>query len=444
MALFSKKKAAPAADAPPPITLSAKGAADSQQDQINLLTAKQSPGFIVAQRILAHALDNRAESIILDYTAQGVAVLYSIDGFRVNSPPIDRQTGDVMLAVLKVITALNMNERRAKQKGKFGAEYRRRKWTVNFTSQGTPTGERVLLQFDDGRLVAEKLADTGMRDKMEEELRRLLREPKGLLLFSAPPGQGFTTTFNAALRSSDRYIKNWVEVSDLDKKDPEVENVPITTYDSAAGETPMSVLPKLIRTYPDVVAIRDLVDAATATLMCEQVTEEGRLVLAGIRGKDAVEALLRVLMLKVPPALFAPVVVCSLNQRLVRKLCDDCKQPYPPTPQVLQQLGIPAGKVQAFFRHHEGPLPLPPDAPKNAVPQVCHTCGGIGFKGRSAVFELLVMNDQLRETLMKTPKIDVLRAEARKAGFRSMQEEGIALVAKGVTELPELLRVLKE
>jgi type II secretory ATPase GspE/PulE/Tfp pilus assembly ATPase PilB-like protein len=166
--------------------------------------------------------------------------------------------------------------------------------------------------------------------------------------------------------------------------------------------------------------------------------------MVGIKAKDAVEALLRVLMMKVPPAKFAPVVSASLNMRLVRKLCENCKQAYAPTPQILQQLGIPAGKVQALYRPHEGPLPLPPDAPKDAVPMPCRHCRGIGYKGRTAIFELLVMNDQLRKVLAKTPKIDILRAEARKAGFKNLQEEGIALVAKGTTSLPELLRVLKE
>ncbi len=137
-------------------------------------------------------------------------------------------------------------------------------------------------------------------------------------------------------------------------------------------------------------------------------------------------------------------MLASLNMRLLRKLCDNCKQPYAPTPQILQQLGIPAGKVQALYRPHEGPLPLPPDAPKDAVPMPCRHCRGIGYKGRTAIFELLVMNDQLRTVLTKTPKIDILRAEARKAGYRNLQEEGIALVAKGTTSLPELLRVLKE
>ena len=150
------------------------------------------------------------------------------------------------------------------------------------------------------------------------------------------------------------------------------------------------------------------------------------------------------LQLKAPPAKLAKGISAVVSQRLIRRLCDECKRAYAPQPQLLQQLGIPQGKVQAFYIQHEGPLPLPPDAPKDAVPMPCRKCRGIGFHGRTSFFELLLINDRLREILAKSPKLDVLREEARKAGMRTLQEEGIALVAKGVTSLPELLRVLKE
>ena len=444
MGWFGKKKEASPEEWVPPISFSSKGGATPQDDQISLLQAKQSPGYLIAQRMMAHALDNRPETIMLDYTAQGVAMRYQIDGFWHAAPAMDLQSGNVMLAVLKAISTLNINERRARQQGSFGIEYRRKKYSPKLTTQGTQTGERVLIQFDSEKVAAEKLEDTGMRPKMEEDLRAVLREHAGIVLFSAPPGHGFSTAFNAALRSSDRYIKNWVEVAEVTKQDPAVENVPITTFDASKEETPLTVLPKLLRTYPEVVVLRDMVNADTVNLLIEQATDNNRLVIVGIKAKDAIEALLRVLMMKVSPPKFAPAVLASVNMRLVRKLCESCKVPYAPTPQVLQQLGIPAGKVQALFRPHEGPLPLPPDAPKDAVPMPCKDCLGIGYKGRTAIFELLIMNDQLRAVLAKTPKIDLLRAEARKAGFRNLQEEGIALVAKGVTSLPELLRVLKE
>jgi type II secretory ATPase GspE/PulE/Tfp pilus assembly ATPase PilB-like protein len=362
---------------------------------------------------------------------------------------MDLQTGNVMLAVLKAISTLNINERRAKQEGTFGIEYRRQKYSPKLISQGTPTGERVLVKFDAGKVAAEKLEDTGMRQKMEEELRAVLATHEGIVLFSAPPAHGFSTSFNAALNSSDRYIRNWAEVVEASKQDHPVENVPVTTYDASQGETPMTVLPKLLRTYPDVVVVRDMVNKETVELLIEQAAEEKRLVICGIRAKDAIEALVRVLLMKVTPSKFAPHVLASINMRLVRKLCESCMQPYAPTPQALQQLGIPAGRVQALFRHHEGPLPLPPDAPRDAVPMPCKECLGIGFKGRTAIFELLLLNDEFKAALAKVRKADAqelqaLRAIARKGGFRNLQEEGIALVAKGVTSVQEIQRVLKE
>lgn len=443
MALFGKKKkkATPEEEEAPPITLVPQGGATERDNQANLLTAKQSPAFILAQRLLADAIDRRTGTVLLDYTAQQVAVRYQIDGVWHQCPPLDRGNGDMLLAVLKTITALNMNERRARQEGKFAAQYKRGKHVCTLTSQGVPTGERATLRFDDPNAKKlQRIDDLSMRDKMVEQVRELFALHSGFLLISAPPGHGFTTTFNALLLSSDRYIRNFCEVADVTQKDPAVENVPRTTFDSAAGETPLSVLPRLIRQYHDVYVLRDLFNAETLDLLLDQAGE-GRLIVGGIRAKECCEALLRVLAYKIPAAKFAPAATAVLNQRLVRMLCENCKEAYTPPPQVLQQLGIPQGKVAAFYRPHEGPLP--PENEKEE-PKMCPQCGGLGYRGRTAVFELLVLNDDLRKVLAKSPKLDVLRQEARKAGMRTLQEEGIVLVARGVTALPELLRVLKE
>jgi len=121
---------------------------------------------------------------------------------------------------------------------------------------------------------------------------------------------------------------------------------------------------------------------------------------------------------------------------LIRKLCEDCKEPYAPAPQVLQQLGIPEGRVQAFYR------PPQPNADEHREP--CEKCGGIGYYERTAIFELLTVGDAVRRVLTENPKLEPLRQAARKDGMKSLQEEGILLVAKGVTSLPELMRVLKQ
>ena len=133
---------------------------------------------------------------------------------------------------------------------------------------------------------------------------------------------------------------------------------------------------------------------------------------------------------------FAKAITAVVGQRLVRKLCESCKEPYAPTPQVLQQLGIPEGRVQAFYR--------PPQPNPDERREPCEHCGGIGYFGRTAIFELLTVGDTVRKVLTTNPKLDLLRQVARKDSMKSLQEEGVLLVAKGVTSLPELMRVLKQ
>ncbi|MBL9124299.1 MAG: Flp pilus assembly complex ATPase component TadA [Planctomycetaceae bacterium] len=415
----------------PPVKFVPRGAATDAENNANLYLAKQSPAYLLARELIAEALGRRAEMVMLDYTQQAVAVRYEIDGVWHEGNPRDRESGDAILAIYKQLAALKPAERRARQQGSIGIESDKSKLTCQITSQGTKTGERVLLLFEPGGTPFRKIADLGMRDKLQEQLQQLLAETKGFILVSAPPRAGLTTTYNAVVTSADRYVRSFVAVEDAGKNEVAVENVPPTTYNAAAGETPMTVLPKLARAYPDVICIRDLVNAETVDFLCEQV-DSNRLIITSIRAKEAVEALLRVLLLKVPADKFAPRVLAVVNERLLRKLCETCREAYAPTPQVLQQLRIPAGKVEAFYR----------------VPQqreeVCPDCGGIGYRGRAAIFELLVLNDDVRAALIKTPKLDVLRQVARKAGMRGLQEEGILLVARGVTSLQELMRVLKE
>jgi type II secretory ATPase GspE/PulE/Tfp pilus assembly ATPase PilB-like protein len=180
-----------------------------------------------------------------------------------------------------------------------------------------------------------------------------------------------------------------------------------------------------------VLVVPDLHDADTAKILCAAAAED-QLVFTTIRAKEAVEALLRVLLMKVPASEFAPVIQGVLNQRLVRKLCETCKEAYEPSPALLQKLGIPPGRVEELFRHPEDPE------------EVCPDCQGIGYVGRTAIFELLKVDNRMREALEKQPKLDVLRKASRLAGNRTLQEEGIAAVVRGITSLPELMRVLKQ
>ena len=415
----------------PPIHLESRGGETERDDQANMLLARQSPGLLFSREIIYEALQRRSETVMLDFTQEAVSLRYQIDGVWHNGEPRDRESGDMALAVMKQIAALDPNQRRNRQEGEFGAKGDDGKYTCKFMSQGTKTGERAILRFDDGVLRYKKLVDVGMRDKVREKLEEALGEHAGIVLFSAPSGGGLKTTVSAAMGSMDRYMRSFALIEDARRPCAEVDNVPVTTFDGAKNETPASVLPTVLRLYPEVVCVRDITDGETANILVDQPAEN-RMVVCGIRAKDSAEAMLRVLMLKVPPPKLAGVISAVVNQRLVRRLCETCKEGYAPPPKILQQLGIPPGKVEAFFR--------PPQEPD----RVCVDCGGIGYVGRAAVFEVTLINDAMRAVLGKTPKLDLLRNEIRKAGTRNLQQEGLFLVVKGVTSIQELSRALKE
>jgi type II secretory ATPase GspE/PulE/Tfp pilus assembly ATPase PilB-like protein len=422
----------------PPVKLIAQGGPDSQTDNARLLMARQSPGMLTAREILAEGLAGRATSFMLDYTAQGVAVRTLIDGVWIPHEPRPRETGDPALESLKMLCGLNPQDRQSRQEGTFALDYESRRYVASLVTQGTPAGERTLIQFEEGKIPRRTLDDLGMRTKLQEQLQEALGLPQGLILFSAPPGSGLRSTTDAVLHSCDRFTREFATMEEESNRYQEVENIPVTTYNAAETPSPSEVLPKFFRTEPAVVVVRDLVDAATVSFLCEQIPDN-RLIISTVRAKDCAEALLRVLALGVSPADFSKSISAVVNQRLIRKLCDGCKQAYAPPPQVLQQLGIPEGRVQALYRPFQ---PNPQDPQESKEP--CQTCGGIGYFGRTAIFEVLIVGDAVRKALASGAKIDALRQAARKDGMKSLQEEGVLLVAKGTTSLPELMRVLKQ
>ena len=429
----------------PPVTLTAMGAADKQKDQGNLLAAKQSPAFLEAGGMIAHAMTKRGERIMLDYGKTGVAVRFSVDGLWMNIDPRDRQSGDAMLMVFKKLADLDVKERRTRQDGFFGAEFQGAKYTCHFMSQGTKTGERVLIKIVPKKDKFETIEELGMRPGMRKEFKELVDADQGFVIFSAPPGQGQTTLWNIGLGTTDRYVRDFVALEDEASPEAEVINIGPIFYQSDQGQTPATLLPKLLLKQPDVFVVPNLNDAESIKLLCEQVNKHKKMVITRVSAKETVEALLRILMLKGPATEFAKAVSMVLNGRLVRKLCDECKQPYKPNPKMLEKLGIPPSRVSVLYREYQPPPPEECVDEKGRpieIP-VCEACGGIGYLGRTSIFEMLVMDDNVRSTLVKRPQIEALRKAARASGMRTLQEEGILLVAQGVTSLPELQRVLK-
>ena len=430
----------------PPVTFTPMGAADKQQDQGNLLAAKQSPAFLEAGGMVAHAMTKRGEQVMLDYGKTGVAVRFNVDGLWMNIDPRDRQSGDAMLLVYKKLANLDIKERRARQEGAFGIEFQGAKYICNFSSQGTKTGERVFIKIVSKKDKFETIEDLGMRPGMRQEFKELIDDEKGLVVFSTPTGQGLTTLWNIGLGTTDRYVRDFVALEDKGNREAEVINIGPIYYEGAQGQTPATLLPKLLLKQPDVFVVPNLTNAETIGILCEQVNKHSKMVITRVNAKECVEALLRILMLKAPVEAFSKAVSMVLNGRLIRKLCEECKQSYKPNPKMLQKLGIPPTRVTVLYREFQPPPPEECVDEKGRpieIP-VCEACGGIGYLGRTSIFELLRVDASLRETLVNQPKLETLRKVARANGMRTLQEEGVLLVAQGVTSLPELQRVLKQ
>ena len=282
-----------------------------------------------------------------------------------------------------------------------------------------------------------------MREKMRDDLRECLGEHQGLVVFSALPLGGLQTTWNVGLTATDRYLRDFAAVEDKAHLFTHVENVEVSTFDGPAGQTPDSILRPILLREPDVVVTPDFVNGTTVDTLCDYALTQKRLICAAIRAKDGIEALLRILALKPKqPEKFATIVTAVLNQRLVRLLCETCRQAYEPPEQLLQKLGIPKGRVEVLFREFQPPPPG--TKKKRGEPEVCPDCGGLGYKGRTAVFELIKISDDMRKALVERPRPDVLLELSRKAGNPTLQEEGVLLVARGATAINELQRVLKQ
>lgn len=427
----------PPMDFKPPVS-------DKQIQQGIMIACRAVEQYPVVVMLLAQALSVRADQVLLDCTAQGVSVRCRVDGLWENLPPMDRPTGDGVMIVIKRLCNLNPTDRRSRQNAKLGVSHMG-DWIVEFTSQGVPTGERAVLRIEPKKPALKTLGDLGMREKLQEQLKALLNGDDALFMFSAPPGHGLPTQWRVGLDSADRFIRDFHSIEDEATAEPEMINVGPHHFNRAAGETPMTVLKSLLLKQPDVLVIPDFVDNDTVEVVCDQIIDQHRFAITRMVAGSAVEATLK-LLAAYPAESKRLIQILSgvINQRLVRRLCDKCKQAFPPSPQLLQKLGIPPGRVSALYQPF---VPPPPeqrvDAKGNPIEiEICTKCNGRGYFGRMAIFELLTINDEIRKVLLQKSTAESVLQVARKQGFLTIQEEGVLAVATGATSLQELQRVL--
>lgn len=417
--------------------------AENTQVQSVLISTRQGAGFEVAAGQISHAIQSRATQVLLDFTAAGCAMRYQIDGMWEQLPPLDRETGDAMLFALKQLCLLNPADRRSAQSGSVAVKLKKEKFDLILQAQGVPTGERVLVRLEAGQIPFDTLSDIGMRDKMSAAFKQHLNDEADLVLISAPKSEGLTTTWNVSINAADRFLRDFQAFEEQTRPEPEIININPNYYGGTTGLTAYEAVRKAILKEPDVLLFAEAVDGETFQLALNQIAKAEKKVITRIVAGGAIEALVR-LIAQYPEqrATIAEKTSCVLGQRLVRRLCDNCKVGFQPQPQLLAQLGIPQGRVTLLYQPFIPP-PIEQQVDENGRPAPitpCHRCQGRGYMGRIGIFEMLLPGPQLRDALTKTQDLGRLAAIAKSEGFHGIQTEAVLTVARGLTSLDELKR----
>jgi type II secretory ATPase GspE/PulE/Tfp pilus assembly ATPase PilB-like protein len=414
----------------PPVTFIGKSAGQNQEDPSRVSRAEESPEYYNAKELFYDAIQRRATDIALEPTPEATTIRYRIDGVWHTAQPFERPIGDSVTNIVKVLSALDITERRKPQDGSFSLKAEGRDVDVRVATSGTKAGEKLAVRILDKTQNVTKLDETGMRPKMIQQIKELLAQPNGFVLFTGPTGSGKSTTVYACLREIDRFLKNVVTLEE--PIEFQIDNVSQTEINTKTGQDYGGMLRSLLRQQPDIVMIGEIRDEETAGIAF-QAASTGNLVLSTLHATDAITAVNRLLHeLHVEPSILASGLTAVLSQRLVRKLCETCKEPYKPKPEFLKKANLPADKVDVFYK------------PPVAAEQVCPDCGGNGYIGRTGIFELLVVDEPIRE-LIRTgnPSDNAMKAAARKNGMVYLTEDGLRQVIQGKTSIDELMRVVK-
>ena len=390
------------------------------------LDREASRAIKTVQQIFEKAIGMRSTDIHLEpKAAEELTVRCRIDGIMQNVSTLKGSAAKAVVSAIKVCANMDIAERRRPQDGTFALLKGGHKFDVRAASGPTNFGEKMALRLldADSNVIKGGLTSLGMRDSMLKTLQAIVQQPHGMLIVCGPTGSGKTTTLYVALSEIDVLSRNIVTIED--PIEYQLENISQTAVNTAADLTFAKILRSVLRQDPDVILVGEIRDKETAEIAM-QAALTGHFVFTTLHANDTATTVTRLLDIGIDTTLIQSAITAVLAQRLVRVLCPKCKEPYPAPAEFRQKLGVPADKEVTIYKE-----------------KGCPACHGTGYKGRTGVHELLVFDNAIRELLVEHPSIQAIRAAARKAGTRTLQESGIAKVLAGITSINEIVRVTK-
>jgi general secretion pathway protein E len=399
---------------------------DADVQQLKDLAA-EAPVIRLVSLIITNALEARASDIHIEPFESRLAVRYRIDGVlhEVESPP--RRFSAAVISRVKIMASLDIAERRLPQDGRIRLRVHGKEIDLRVSTVPTMHGESVVMRILDKGGVALDFKRLGFEDATLKAFRDVLMEPHGILLVTGPTGSGKTTTLYTALEQL-----NQPDVKILTVEDPVEYQMPGINQIQVKPQIDLTfanALRSIVRQDPDVIMIGEIRDIETAEIAVQSALT-GHLVLSTIHTNDAASTVNRLLDMGVEDYLLTSTVIGILAQRLVRTLCEHCKEPYAALPELVDELGLArfSDAKQITLFHPKG----------------CPQCAQTGYQGRICILEMLPMSDPLRSLVMKHATSTELRSEAMREGMVTMYEDGLRKAVRGVTTFEEVLRVTRE
>jgi type IV pilus assembly protein PilB len=405
--------------------LAASAAGDPDDELADVReVVEDAPIVKLVNLLISQAVQDRASDIHIEPQERELRIRYRVDGVlhEVMRPPKTIQAG--VTSRLKIMADMDIAERRVPQDGRIAVTIGGRSIDLRVASLPTVYGEKLVMRILDKSSVLLSLADLGFTEGNYGRFEAGFRRPHGLVLVTGPTGSGKSTTLYATLNMVNDAERNIITVEDpVEYRLKGINQVQVNTK---AGLSFAAALRSILRCDPDVVLIGEIRDRETAQIASEAALT-GHLVLATLHTNDAPSAISRLVEMGVEPFLVASAAECVLAQRLLRKLCDKCREP--------DEAGVAALAAAGYDEPEAGPA-----APYRAVG--CPACGRTGYKGRIALHEVMIVTEEVERLAVEHASSEVIARVAREQGMHPLRHDGLGKAASGVTTLEEVLRVV--
>ncbi|MDD5432127.1 MAG: type II secretion system ATPase GspE [Candidatus Omnitrophica bacterium] len=384
--------------------------------------AEEAPVIKLVNLIIMQAVKERASDIHIEPGESSVLIRFRVDGILHEAQNIPKHLQSALCSRVKIMAKMDISQTRIPQDGRIQLKMENKNLDLRVSTFPTMHGENIVLRILDKTSVLLGLAELGFQELDLKAFDKLIKHPNGIILVTGPTGSGKTTTLYAALSTINDIGKNIITI-----EDPVEYEIPLirqTQVNVQAGLTFANGLRSILRQDPDIVMVGEIRDKETAEIAI-QASLTGHLVLSTLHTNDAASSLTRLLDMGIEPYLIASSVIGILAQRLVRVICPKCKVNYTPSEEVIKDLNI---EEKVEFSRGKG----------------CMHCKNTGYMGRKGIFELLVINDEIKNLVTAKANAAQIKKVAVSNGMRTLYEDGIEKIKKGITTAEEVLRVTEE